>query len=147
MVIFQAVQFKSNPYVWSDSAKEVTSPVTQVQLKRTEKDRVDKTVHAHNLSEPVTVVIPLGPVPLSPFNVTLSRIHVANVVFNKTTESSKILIYVEGCKEECLSEVIVNITIYSVNMSGGNIDNVEEFTNLTCHENETAIFNEVLSLG
>jgi hypothetical protein len=131
--------------VWSDSAQEVTSPVIQVQLKRTEEDRVDKTINSKNLTEPLRIVIPQEPV-INSSKIRLSSQN-AFIAFNKTSLRSKVMINVVGVKlkGDSSSDVMLNITIYAVNVSRKDIKDMDEFinsTNLT-----TAIFNDLFVHG
>jgi hypothetical protein len=140
------VHFKANPYVWTDTAKDVTSPVMQVQLKRTDADIVDDAFSPPNLTQFLRIVIPQERVEVEQKTVTLSpTIKEYFVAFNKTSNASKLALNIGAVA----TPLMLNVTIYSRNVSEGDIDNMEEFINISTLSNasSTVIYNHVFLQG
>jgi hypothetical protein len=137
----QGVRFKTNPYVWSDTASEVTSPVVQVQLKVLGEQYVEK-VAVEELSQPVRIDIPMKPLPLQPMEMKMTKSHQARIVFNKTSNASQAMIHLDARAGDLPAEAQVSLIIYHKDTINFNIT---EFMDDT--KNATLIFNETIHLG
>ena len=110
--MFQAIQFNENPYTWTESAEEVTTGVSQLQLKRGED-----VLNVDDLDKPVEIIIPVAATDYVTVNITLQENYTTIVEFNKTSDQSLILMFLDGTGGDLPENAMLDFAIYDFSFS------------------------------
>ena len=124
--------FNQNPYTWSDTAQDVTTVVSQLQLQVGSKDILVK-----ELKEPIRIVIPQVADNQVAINVTLQENFTSYVEFNKTHEESKVLVFLDGQAGELPEDGTIELAIYDFSFKEIVADDEEQLP----------VYNESFFLG
>ena len=118
-LMLQAVQFKENPYVWSDTADDVTTGVSQLQLKRGED-----VLNVADLREPIEITIPQAEKDYATVDITLQFNFTTIVEFNKTREQSIIVMFLDGTAGDLPEDAQLNVAMYDYSYSEDLLGNI-----------------------
>ena len=84
------MHFTSNPFTWSPNAKDVRTPVSQIDLRRG-----DTTESVVDLSDPINIELSHSEEFVTATDVEMKENYTTYVDFEKTSNASKILVPIQ----------------------------------------------------